>query len=176
MIRPRRAVAAWVVAVLAVTFGVGLAACGGDDDSADTGCAESPGSKKEVTVIAANAEDVGEVLALADCTPLYTNDVDTDERVRCRGECARVWVPLTLPKGGSVTTQTPGLVGPVSFVQRPDGRRQAALNGKPLYTYSRESEDGASGDGVTDSFGGTDFSWSVMTLADAAPQASTTTP
>lgn len=120
--------------------------------------------------MAAEVEDAGEVLALADCTPLYTNDVDTGKRVRCAGECARVWVPVTLPKGGSVTTQTPIPVSGVTFVKRPDGRQQAVLNGKPLYTYSEESESGASGDGVTDDFGGTEFGWSVVTLAEAEPQ------
>jgi Secreted repeat of unknown function len=98
------------------------------------------------------------------------NDVDTERRIRCIGECARVWIPLTVEKDDTVTSQTPVPIGQVTIERRPDGRMQAALNGKPLYTYSEESETGAAGNGVTDSFGGTEFSWSALSPEDAGPR------
>ena len=160
---PPPAVAAGIAAaLLAVALAAGFVACG-DGDEARADCAESRGSNKDVLIVEAELEDGGDVLALRDCTPLYANDVDTQKQVRCTGQCASVWVPLTVPKGGSVMTRTPTPVGLASFVRRPGGRRQAALNGKPLYTYAREGEEGASGDGVADSFGGTEFTWSVVT-------------
>jgi predicted lipoprotein with Yx(FWY)xxD motif len=147
-----------------------LSACGGgEEEETRADCAESPESKKDIVVIVAEVEEVGEVLALADCTPLYVNDVDTAKRVQCTGECARVWTPLRAPKGGSVTTHSPVPIAPVTFANRPDGLRQAVIDGKPLYTYSRESETGASGDAVTDSFGGAQFSWSVVSSGDVPP-------
>jgi predicted lipoprotein with Yx(FWY)xxD motif len=153
------------------SLAVAAAACGGGEEDSRLECAESPGSAKNVKVVVADLGNGGEALALADCTPLYVNDVDTEKRIRCTGRCASVWMPLKVAKGGTVTTQTPVPIAPITIVERPNGDQQAAINGMPLYTYSEEGEQGADGDGVTDSFGANEFSWSVVTPEEAAARA-----
>jgi predicted lipoprotein with Yx(FWY)xxD motif len=151
-----------------------LAACGGGDDESDTAaCAESgdPTAKGQVTLVAAATKESGDVMADAACQPLYVNDVDSAEKISCVGECARVWIPFTLPAKGSVRAETPQQIGQVELLKRPDGETQVALNGQPLYRFSGDEEDGdTNGEGVGDSFGGTDYEWSVLTLGEAAPQ------
>jgi predicted lipoprotein with Yx(FWY)xxD motif len=169
-------VGARTTAILLAAWLAGFAvACGGgDDESEGIACAPSgaPDAKGEVKVIAAETKDSGEVIADAACQPLYVNDVDTAEKISCTGACARVWIPFTLPAKGSVRGETPQQIGLISLVKRPDGRTQVALNGLPLYRFSGDEEDGdTNGDGVSDSFGGTAYEWSVLTLEGAGPQA-----
>jgi predicted lipoprotein with Yx(FWY)xxD motif len=151
-----------------------LAACGGgDEESEDAACAESaaPTAKGQVRLLAAATKDAGAVMADAACQPLYVNDVDTSEKITCVGACARVWIPISVPRKGSVQTETPQQIGTVSLVRRPDGKRQVTLNDQPLYRFSGDDEAGdTNGEGVGDSFGGTDYEWSVLTLDEAAPQ------
>jgi predicted lipoprotein with Yx(FWY)xxD motif len=151
-----------------------LAACGGgDEDSEDSGCAATgePNAKGQVTLIAAETKDAGDVIADAACQPLYVNDVDNEKKISCTGECARVWIPVTLPGKGSVRAVTPQQVGQVDLVKRPDGQTQVALNDKPLYRFSGDTEPGdTNGEGVSDSYAGVDYEWSVLTLDEAGPQ------
>jgi len=160
--------------LLAAGLAVVLAACGGgDDESEDSGCAASgeANAKGQLTLIAAETKDAGDVMADASCQPLYVNDVDTDEKISCVGQCARVWIPVTLPGKGSVRAATPQPLGQIDLVKRPDGETQAVLNGQPLYRFSGDEEAGATnGDGVSDSFGGVQFEWSVLTLDEAGPK------
>jgi predicted lipoprotein with Yx(FWY)xxD motif len=164
--------------LLAAALAGFLAACGGGDDESDdaAACAESgaPTAKGQVTLLAANTKESGVVMADAACQPLYVNDVDTSEKISCVGECARVWIPFTLPARGSVRAETPQQIGQVELVKRPDGETQVALNGQPLYLFSGDDEAGVTnGEGVSDGFGGTDYEWSVLTLEEAAAQAPT---
>ena len=59
----------------------------------------------------------------------------------------------------------------------PDGDQQVTLDGKPLYTFAQDGTGEATGDGVTDSFGGTSFTWTVASAGSAsgAAAAQTTT-
>ena len=154
------------------------AACGGGDDESDdtVACAESgaPTAEGQVSIVAAETKDAGIVMADAACQPLYVNDVDTSEKITCTGECAGVWIPFTLPAKGSVRTETPQQIGQVELVKRPNGETQVALNGHPLYRFSGDEEAGdTNGEGVSDSFGGTDYQWSVLALDEAGAQAPT---
>jgi predicted lipoprotein with Yx(FWY)xxD motif len=150
-----------------------LAACGGGDDSEESGCAASgaPTAKGQVTLLAAETKEEGAVIADAACQPLYVNDVETDKKISCTDECANVWIPFTLPAKGSVRALTPEQIGQVALVERPDGKTQVSLNGQPLYRFSGDGEAGdTNGEGVSDSFGGVDYEWSVLTLEEAAPR------
>ncbi len=86
---------------------------------------------------------------------LYTSDNDlTAGRSTCVGECAATWRPA------AATAQAKPF-GDWSIVHRDDGGKQWALKGKPLYTFSGETDiGGKKGDGV-------DGSWHVATFQPA---------
>lgn len=75
---------------------------------------------------------------------LYTFDRDVlwSGESRCLDECARDWPPL-------VAAATARRADPYSILTRPDGTRQWALNGRPLYRSARDRAPGdRAGDGV----------------------------
>ena len=45
---------------------------------------------------------------------------------------------------------------------------QLTFNGKPLYTFVQDSPGQATGNGVTDSFGGTSFTWTAASTGGSA--------
>ena len=62
---------------------------------------------------------------------LYTSSADTNGKSNCEGACATKWHPVVAPE---IAKEQGGWTAP----RRADGTRQWALNGKPLYTYSRD--------------------------------------
>ena len=73
---------------------------------------------------------------------LYVFDQDTGGKSHCTADCARTWRPLLAPESATAS-------GSWSVVSRAGGTKQWAYNGKPLYTYARDSRAGdVSGDGV----------------------------
>ncbi len=73
----------------------------------------------------------GWVLADGKSMTLYTSDGDSPKKIGCDVECARTWHPL---RASWLAADT----GDWSVVTRPDGSRQWAYKGKPLYTYERD--------------------------------------
>jgi predicted lipoprotein with Yx(FWY)xxD motif len=70
---------------------------------------------------------------------LYSLSVERHGRFVCATKtCLSLWKPLTIAKGAVATG-----VAHLSVVKRPDGRRQVAYRGGPLYTFA---EDKAPGD------------------------------
>ncbi len=69
---------------------------------------------------------------------LYTYAEDSHEKSVCVDECAEIWPPAIAAEGS-----TP--VGAWSIFERHDGSRQWALNGKPLYTYTKDIDIGSVG-------------------------------
>ena len=82
----------------------------------------------------------GRVLARADGQALYywTRETRAGNRIRCTGACARLWPPLIVRKGLTVTPRRAGFPGRFGVVKRPDGRRQLTYNRRPLYAYVHE--------------------------------------
>jgi predicted lipoprotein with Yx(FWY)xxD motif len=71
--------------------------------------------------------------------------------VDCTGACAKAWPPLLAPADAKAS-------GKFSIVTRPDGTKQWAYDGKPLYLFVKDKKPGQeTGNGITH-FGGT---WSV---------------
>lgn len=71
---------------------------------------------------------------------LYTYDEDSSGHSHCTGTCAVLWPPAIAGGGAS---------GDFTVVDRPDGSRQWAYQGKPLYTYVPDQKPGDTlGDGV----------------------------
>jgi predicted lipoprotein with Yx(FWY)xxD motif len=121
-----------------------LVACGGGND------------EKTSTV----SLDSG-VLVDSAGAPLYTSDQEKSGKVACTGGCASIWLPLEAPGSGDPTAGD-GVSGELGVVKRPDGSRQVTLDGRPLYRFAQDGSDGkATGDDLTDSFDGRQFTWQV---------------
>ena len=69
---------------------------------------------------------------------LYTYARDTDGRSHCTGECELAWRPLIAQRGAKPVPRW-------SLIKRQDGSRQWALDGKPLYTFTGDSDPGSVG-------------------------------
>jgi predicted lipoprotein with Yx(FWY)xxD motif len=77
---------------------------------------------------------------------LYSLSVERKGKFICTASCLQLWKPLTVAKGTSPTG-----VAHLSVVKRPDGRRQVAYRGGPLYTFSGDKRAGdVKGNGFKD--------------------------
>lgn len=73
---------------------------------------------------------------------LYTFDKDEAGKSTCYGECATNWHPL---KAGAKAKAD----GKWTVVDRTDGTKMWAYDGKPVYTYAKDKKRGQmTGDGV----------------------------
>jgi predicted lipoprotein with Yx(FWY)xxD motif len=101
--------------------------------------------------------------------------LDTAGKLACDAGCTGIWVPLAAPQGGpTAAVMTVG--SKLGTVMRPDGSSQVTFDGKPLYTFVQDSSGQVTGNGATDEFGGTHFTWTVATApgGSTAPAATTT--
>ncbi len=141
-----------------------LAGCGG---GANNQAGSTPAAAQQTVSVHA-IDGLGPTLVTASGATLYFADQDSSGQIHCLDACLRFWIPLTVPAGG-----TPTGSGDLATTTRPDGMVQVLYRGKPLYTFSLDSGAGhADGNGVTDAFAGTTFTWHAATVG-AAP---TTTP
>ncbi len=84
----------------------------------------------------------GKVLADARGMTLYTFDRDSAGTSACTGQCALNWPPLLAPADAKP-------VGSWTIITRPDGGKQWAYKGKPIYGWARDGKPGdVTGDGV----------------------------
>jgi predicted lipoprotein with Yx(FWY)xxD motif len=161
------------IPVLAIALSVALAACGDDDSGSeesaatDTGTATAAGVSGNLVAVQ-SIDGVGDVLVNEDGAALYTNDQDKGERIACGGECASIWIPLTVDTGTQPGSDDPDVESKLAVVTRPDGTEQVTFDGKPLYTFTEDSPGQVTGDGFTDSFGGTTFTWTAATVAGSS--------
>lgn len=146
--------------LLLLAAAVLLGGCGGGD-------AADGSASDDATVSIARVDGVGDVLVDADGAALYASEQESGE-VRCVDGCAAIWIPLTV-EGEPVAGD--GVDGALAVVERPDGMRQVTYDGKPLYSFVEDTGDGTvTGNGLSDDFDGTAFTWHVMT--PAGPSAS----
>ena len=158
----------FLILIAAALASVALVACGGDDDdsgdaggAAETNAATASGAGGE-TVAVRSIDGAGEVFVDEQGAALYTNDRDTASKIACTGECTSIWIPLAAPSGGKPTAGDPSLQAELGVVERPDGASQVTYDGMPLYTFVEDGGPGrVTGDGLADSFAGTDFVWTV---------------
>ena len=143
----KRLVIIAAVGVLAAGVGVAIAI------AATTG-----GSRRPATV-SVQLGAAGSVLVDLKGRALYRNDQDHAGTILCTGACVSFWKPLLVTATPTATSSLPGKLG---FVKRPDGRRQATYNAKPLYTFALDKPGAVNGDGAKDAFGGHSFSWHVV--------------
>ena len=145
------------VAVLAIA----LAACGSSNSSTTSTSAATTGAASGATVSVKSVSGVGSVLVDSHGNTLYTNNRDSGSKVACTGQCTSIWPPLAAPSSGQPTSSDSSVQAKLGTVKLPDGSMQVTYNGKPLYTFVQDSPGQATGNGVTDSFGGTSFTWTA---------------
>jgi predicted lipoprotein with Yx(FWY)xxD motif len=163
---------------IGVAAALGLAACGGSDDSTDATSAGAAGGTSD-TVALSEISGAGAVLVDGSGNALYTADQEASGKISCTGACESEWLPLTI-SGSSQPTAAADVGGEVGTVKRPDGSEQVTLDGAPLYTFADDGGPGqVTGDGFSDKFNGESFTWHVVrpggSSAGATPEPSTTT-
>jgi predicted lipoprotein with Yx(FWY)xxD motif len=79
----------------------------------------------------------GNILQSKNKLPLYYWNVEkrAGGKIRCTGECARVWPPLVVKSRSAVKKTVPGIKGKFGVIKRRDGRLQVTFRGLPLYAY-----------------------------------------
>jgi predicted lipoprotein with Yx(FWY)xxD motif len=82
------------------------------------------------------------VLTSAAGMTLYTFDKDAGGKSACNGPCATNWPPLKAAADAKAS-------GDWSIITRDDGSKQWAIEGKPLYSYSKDTK---AGDKTGDNF------------------------
>jgi predicted lipoprotein with Yx(FWY)xxD motif len=164
----RISAAALTTAALAAT---GLAACGSSSNSSSSTASQPAKSTAAPTPVSmASKAKVGEVLVNSQGFTLYHLTKEQGGKIACTGSCTSLWVPLTVT--GSGPFQVKG-GGALTVVQRPDGTRQLAYRGEPLYRFTGDSSRAdANGQGLE----GTWFAVAAKATAKpAAPRTTTST-
>jgi predicted lipoprotein with Yx(FWY)xxD motif len=131
-----------------------LAACGSSGSktksSATTAAPEATTTTAAAGGATVNASQtkLGSVLADSKGRTLYHLNGETATSIKCTGGCASTWPPLMV-QAGQQPTAGQGVSGTLAAVDRPDGTKQAAFNGQPLYTYAGDTKAGdTNGEGV----------------------------
>jgi len=121
-----------------------------------------------VVMTAANKTLGKKILVNRNGMTLYSLSVERKGRFICTtSACTSLWKPLVIAKGTA-----PSGAANLSVVMRPDGRRQVAFRGLPLYTFSLDKRRGdVKGNGFKDV-----GVWRVATVAKSAPTATTPAP
>jgi predicted lipoprotein with Yx(FWY)xxD motif len=158
------------VAALFGAAAIVLAACSGTTGggySGSGGGAPAPASGDSVST-----QDIGgrNVLVSASGNPVYAADQEkASGSVLCvTSGCLAFWKPLTIASGtptGTVNGQA------LSEITRPDGTKQVALGGMPLYTFASDASGQIKGDGLSDTFDGQTLTWHVVS-SDGSPAGS----
>jgi predicted lipoprotein with Yx(FWY)xxD motif len=154
--RNQRVLRRRVLPTLAVTTisSLAVAACGASaSPTASAAAASSADSASSssapaaaVAVRAITTAAFGTVLADSSGDALYRFTPDGTGHSVCTGACATAWPPLLVPAGAKITDSA-GVTG-LSTITRPDGAKQVAILGVPLYTYAGDATGHIEGNGV----------------------------
>ena len=106
----------------------------------------APGAATYLLTIASSPTN-GQYLTGTGGVTLYTfaKDVPGSGKSACIGACGSTWKAFTTgPRTSRVQppAAAPGITGAVTFFSLPDGTRQVAYNGWPLYTYTGDTAPG----------------------------------
>lgn len=132
------------LAALATTLlaAAGLAACGSSSKSTSSSTPAKPAAATKTesattTPVATMAKaKVGDVLVNGRGLTLYHLTTETAGKITCTGGCASIWLPVTVTGSGPFKVRGGGAL---TLVKRPDGTRQLAYKGQPLYRYSGDA-------------------------------------
>ena len=103
-------------------------------DSATAGASSAGGAIVKTATVAS----IGTYLTDATGRALYLFERDEKGQSTCDADCAAAWPPYLSPGAPSAadTVVRPGLL---TTIVRPDGNRQVAYNGMPLYYYAKDA-------------------------------------
>jgi|tagenome__1003787_1003787.scaffolds.fasta_scaffold20985295_7 predicted lipoprotein with Yx(FWY)xxD motif len=155
----------WGPSVILAAAGLALAACGasGQGGTATAASAGASAAKKDVKT---GTTSLGTILVNSRSRSLYDLSVEKKGHFICTGSCTQTWHPLRPRKGKSPTG-----VSHLSTLKRPDGTKQIAYKGHPLYTFAGDSKAGdTKGQGFKDV--GT---WSVIKVKSSSTTQQTQT-
>lgn len=156
-----------IAAALFTAGALAVAGCSSTTAGGSAGGSGTAAAGSGPTVEVKDISGLGPTLVTADGKTLYFADQDSSSQIKCVQGCLHFWAPLTVPSGAM-----PSGSGDLSTVDRPDGPTQVLFHGKPLYTFTLDSGAGkADGNGVTDAFSGTTFTWHAATVSGAAAPA-----
>jgi predicted lipoprotein with Yx(FWY)xxD motif len=151
-----------LLAIVAMSILLGLAGCGGDDDSsgedadapATTTASKAPkpdnAGDPGGLVVEVTDSEYGQILVDGDGRTLYAFDKETTDRSECFGACAEAWPPSYSegrPRAGRGVKHE--LLGTTDH----EGKQLVTYNGHPLYYYIDEGPNEVLCQGV-DEFGG----------------------
>ena len=152
-----------MIAVAAAVAVLTLAACGGGGYGSSDPSPRAQSSEGTATVSVEDIGDSGRVLVDSDGKALYAADEEAQSGVVCTGACTSFWIPLTtdagVPRGNSLPS--------VGVVERGDGTRQVTFDGNRLYRFVDDEPGEVTGDGLSDSFDGQQFTWHVVSVGHA---------
>ena len=151
-----------LLALLAAVAALALAGCGGDDDNGSAGNGGGGGSE----VALANVPGTGMALVNSEGFTLYEFEKDKGSTSTCNSGCAEAWPPLTTegaPEPGNGATASK-----LGTSKRSDGSEQVTYAGRPLYTFTGDSEPGEANGNDLDEFGAKWFALNAQG-AKAAP-------
>ena len=141
------------VRILVLGFIVVLAACGSSGSKTKTTATTASSTATSAAAAAGANVNVGQtalgaVLVNSQGRTLYHLTTDSATKITCTGPCASTWPPLVVASGQQPQAGA-GVTGTLTAVDRPDGTKQAAFDGQPLYTYSGDSKTGdTNGEGI----------------------------
>jgi predicted lipoprotein with Yx(FWY)xxD motif len=101
--------------------------------------------------------------------------MDSGSKIACTSKCAAFWTPLAAPSGGQPTSGDSGVQAKLGSITRSDGTTQVTFGGKPLYSFVKDSSGKVTGNGFSDQFGGTTFTWTVASTGGASSSSSGST-
>ena len=111
--------------------------------AASTPPKQTPAAASGSIVQTKTASSVGQYLADANGSALYTYGGDTIGVSNCSGSCLYTW-PVYGP-----TSTSASLPANVTIITRSDGSKQYAYKGMPLYTFTSDSAGQVTGDNVS---------------------------
>ncbi len=97
------------------------------------------------------SSSLGQYLADDKGMTLYTFAKDTNGQSACSGQCASIWPPLLITKGGQETLTGGGDSTKLGTITRADGTTQVTYNNMPLYYFAKDK---APGDTIGQGVGG----------------------
>ena len=133
---------------------------------ASAGGSAAAGSVYEVKVATG---PMGSYITGEDGKTLYVFTADSANKSACADACATTWPPFTLDTGESVKAGD-GVTGALTTFARADGKMQVAINGLPLYYFSKDAK---AGDTAGQGIGGKWFAASPTGAAPAPSSSST---
>ncbi|HKR71847.1 MAG TPA: hypothetical protein VJT16_23650 [Streptosporangiaceae bacterium] len=120
-------------------------------------------------VTARKLPGVGMVLVDRSGKTVYSPQQEAHGKILCTGSCLGFWFPVTVA-AGTMPHDAAGMSGTLGTIHRSDnGQSQLTYNGRPLYTFRLDQAPGeVHGNNFSDQFGGTSFTWQVVSASGAA--------